>query len=61
MANDIDMLNDIDELEGKKETKQQGNSLNKLYFYKFIEPNLNKLEKLKQQYIKKYGFVDNYV
>ena len=61
MANDTDMMKDIDELQGNKETKQQGQDLNDLYFYKFIEPNLKKLEKLKKLYIKQYGFLDNYV
>jgi hypothetical protein len=61
MANDIDMLRDIDELETNKHTKQQGYDLNKLYFYKYIEPNKKKLEQFKKLYIKKYKFLDNYV
>jgi hypothetical protein len=61
MANDIDMMKDIDILQAKKETRQQGYDLNDLYFYKYIEPNKKKLEQLKALYIKQYGSLDNYV
>jgi hypothetical protein len=61
MANDMDMMRDIDELQSRKKTKQQGYDLNDLYFYKYIEPNPKKLEKLKKLYIKEYGDLDNYV
>ena len=61
MANDIDMMKDIDELQSRVKTKQQGYDLNDLYFYKYIELNENKLEQLKKLYIKKYGSLDNYV
>jgi hypothetical protein len=61
MANDYDMMKDIDELELNQETQQQGYDLNDLYFYKYVEPNPEKLEELKKLYIKKYGFLDNYV
>jgi hypothetical protein len=61
MANDFDMMKDIDLLQRHKETKQQGYDLNDLYFYKYIEPNPRKLAKLKKLYIKMYGFLDNYV
>lgn len=61
MANDIDMMKDIDLLQSRKETKQQGYDLNDLYFYKYIEFNPKKLEKLKKLYIENYKFLDNYV
>ena len=61
MANDYDMMKDIDELQADKETEQQGYDLNDLYFYKYIEPNNKKLEQLKKLYVKKYGWLDNYV
>ena len=61
MANDYDMMRDIDELQADKETEQQGYDLNDLYFYKYIEPNNKKLEQLKKLYVKKYGGLDNYV
>jgi hypothetical protein len=61
MANDIDMMRDIDELQSKNRTKQQGYDLNDLYFYKYIEPNKEKLEYLKKLYTKQYKFLDNYV
>ena len=61
MANDIDMMKDIDVLQKHKKTKQQGYDLNDLYFYKFIQPNKRKLERLKKLYIEQYGFLDNYI
>jgi len=63
MANDIDMMKDIDELLQENNTKeqiQQGYDLNDLYFWKYIEPNKRKLEQAKELYIKKYGWIDNY-
>ena len=61
MANDYNMMNDIDDLQANKKTRQQGYDLNDLYFYRYIEPNPKKLEKLKKLYKKMYGFLDNYV
>jgi len=61
MANDMDMIRDIEELESNPETKQQSYDLSDLYFYRYIEPNPKKLEQLKAQFIKKYGDLDNYV
>lgn len=61
MANDIDMMKDINELQGNKKTKQQGDDLYDLYFFRYIEPNRRNLEKAKKLYIQKYGFLDNYI
>ena len=61
MANDMDMLKDITELETDKKTLQQAWDLADLYTYKHIEPNPKKLEYLKKLYKEKYGFLDNYV
>lgn len=64
MANDMDMMKDIDSLlQSNNSAKeiQQGYDLNDLYFFRYIEPNQRKLEKLKKLYIKQYGFLDNYV
>ena len=63
MANDRDMMNDIDDLlqSHKKEKLQQGYDLNDLYFYRYIDFDPKKLEELKKLYIKKYGVLDNYV
>ena len=64
MANDKNMMEDIDELLQEDNTEQkiqQGYDLNDLYFYRFIDPDPKKLEKLKKLYIKQYGFLDNYV
>lgn len=61
MANDMDMLKDIEELSNNPKTMQQGEDLNMLYFYRYIEPNKTKLDKLKKAYIKKYGSLDNYI
>jgi len=61
VANDIDMIKDIDELQANPKTRQEGYDLNDLYFYRFIEPDPVKLEHLKELYIQKYGFLDNYV
>lgn len=61
MANDSDMMKDIDALLDNKATRQQGYDLNDLYFFKYIEPNKKMLEKCKKLYIKKYGVLDNYV
>lgn len=61
MANDMDMMRDIDVLQARKKTKQQGYDLNDLYFYKYIDPRPRLLKKLKALYIKMYGFLDNYV
>ena len=61
MANDMDMMRDIDELQSKKKTKQQGYDLNDLYYYKYIVYRPSLLKKYKALYIKQYGFLDNYV
>jgi len=61
MANDIDMVEDIDLLQRHEETLQQGYDLNDLYFYRYVEYNPKKLEHLKKLYKEKYGFLDNYV
>jgi len=61
MANDLNMRQDIDEFQSNQDTAQQGDLLADLYFHRYIEPNSKKLEKLKKLYIKKYGFLDNYV
>jgi len=61
MANDIDMMKDVFELKEKEETRQQGDDLYYLYFYKFTQPDPDKLTKLKERYVKKYEFLDNYV
>lgn len=61
MANDMDMMRDIDTLQARKKTRQQGYDLNDLYFYAYIEPNPRKLKRLKALYIKQYGSLDNYV
>ena len=61
MANDKNMMEDVNLLQRHEETLQQGYDLNDLYFYRFIDPSPKKLEELKKLYIKKYGFLDNYV
>jgi hypothetical protein len=61
MANDIDMMKDINKLQSKKKTKQQGYDLNDLYFFKYIEPRPKLLKKYKALYIKRYGHLDNYI
>ncbi|MHA1873556.1 MAG: hypothetical protein ACTSVB_05525 [Candidatus Heimdallarchaeaceae archaeon] len=59
MANDIDMWQDIKELE-KAGKKEQANDLLKIFHQKFIKGNIKKAEKLKEKYIKKYGWIDSY-
>lgn len=54
------MLKDIEELR-KEKYYCQVIDLTNLYFYKYIEPNIKKLEQYKKIYIKKYKFLDNYV
>jgi hypothetical protein len=61
MANDIDMMKDINKLQSRKRTRQQGYDLNDLYFYKYIAPNSRELNRLKKLYITQYGFLDNYI
>ena len=60
MANDSDMLRDIEHLrlEGKK---KQANALSVLYYNRYIDYNDVKLEKLKVEYENKYNALDNYV
>jgi len=61
MANDFDMLKDFTELEKNEATQQQAADLHELYFNKYVDYNPSELERLKILYIKKYGFLDNYV
>lgn len=61
MANDWNLTLDIMELQRNKKTRNQGVDLSELYFCKYVENNPKKLEKLKKLYVKKYGFLDNYV
>lgn len=63
MANDNDMLKDIEDLlkeNNTKKEKRQGFALNNIYFYRYVEYNEKKLKKAKDSYIKKYGRLDNY-
>ncbi len=58
MANDIDMWEDIEELE--KENKEQAEDLLKVYIARFIEGDIEKAEKLREKYEKKYKVKANY-
>ena len=66
MANNIDMMRDIDDLLRHGNTQkeiQQGYDLNDLYYFRYMvtKPNFKKIERLKKLYKEKYGFLDNYV
>ncbi len=63
MANDTNMITDVGELrqEGRVE---QADALEELYHYKYgLGDTISEraFEKMKQDYIRKYGWVDNYV
>lgn len=65
MANDMDMLGDIEILKDFRHTKQ-AKILEKFYAHAYglgKSPFKNKaeFEKTKKAYEKKYGFLDNYV
>lgn len=59
MANDIDMLNDIERLE-KQGKKRQSSELNGIYCVKFIEFDNTWAEILKEKFEKKYNDRLNY-
>lgn len=62
MANDFDMLKDVERLEVEyKILKKQAKALGYLYYLRYIEHKPQELEKEKSKYIKQYGFLDNYV
>jgi hypothetical protein len=62
MANDTNMITDVEILrqEGKIE---QADELEELYHYRYGFEDISErnFEKLKQNYIRKYGWVDNYI
>lgn len=60
MANDIDMWNDLEELEKKKEKSEEYDLLWSCYFAKFIDFNEEKAEEFKSKFKKKFGYWGNY-
>jgi len=53
VANDIDMWNDIEEMDGRtKETKL----LSECFYWRYNDYNIKKAEKLKQQFQDEYGY-----
>lgn len=62
MANDIDMWNDMEELERNKTNAldYESDLMHQCYVAKFIEGDTTYAEKLKEAFIKKFGYWGNY-
>lgn len=59
MANDIDMHNDIIDLYRARKIKE-GTLLDLCFLARYIDGDLEKAEKLKDSFIEKYGYWDNW-
>ena len=59
MANDINMWNDIDELEENGE-REEAQDLMDCFYWRYNEGDIEEAEKLKEFFIKKYGYWGNY-
>lgn len=60
MANDMDMLHDIRTLKRNKRTQQEGRDLDRVYFYKYVQPSPRRLTGAIAYYEGKYGSMGNY-